>query len=179
VEQYRGHQLILHAGDIDGFSTMVVLIPEIHTAYFVVINLSSFDRQVLSYEIADRLLGLPDGGWDEYFTTLEAKLKAEENEQQKSWESKRKPGTHPSLELSAYAGTYENPEFGRAEVSFENQKLSLHLHSITTGLEHFQYDTFVVNIGEKTRLSFCLDADGNVSGFNVNGLEFKKVTTVN
>ena len=173
VQQYRGHQLILHAGDIDGFSTMVVLIPEIHTAYFVVINLGSFYRQVLSYEIADRLLGLPDGGWDAHFKKLEAEFKAEEKSGE-AWESKRTPGTHPSRDLSAYAGTYRNSEYGDAQVVLENQKLALHFHSINTDLDHFQYDTFVAKFGRKTRLTFCLDKDGNVAAFTVNNMEFKR-----
>jgi CubicO group peptidase (beta-lactamase class C family) len=174
VQQYRGHQLVLHAGDIDGFSTMVVLIPEIHTAYFVVINLGSSYRQVLSYQIADRLLGLPDAGWDAHFKKLEADFKAEEKSQEASWESKKAPGTHPSRDLAAYVGTYTNSEYGDAEIVSENQKLALHFHSIKTDLDHFQYDTFVVKFGGKTRLTFCLDNDGNVASFTVDHLEFKR-----
>jgi CubicO group peptidase (beta-lactamase class C family) len=175
VQQYRGHQLILHAGDIDGFSTMVVLIPEIHTAYFVVINLGSFYRQVLSYQIADRLLGLPDARWDAHFKKLEADLKTEEKSQENIWESKRTAGTHPSRDLAAYVGTYTNSEYGEAEIVSESQKLALHFHSIKTDLDHFQYDTFVVKFGGKTRLTFCLDNDGNVASFKVDKLEFKRV----
>ncbi|MGD0545075.1 MAG: serine hydrolase [Candidatus Acidiferrales bacterium] len=175
VQQYRGHQLILHAGDIDGFSTMVVLIPEIHMSYFVVINLGSFYRQVLSYQIADRLLGLPDAGWDAHFKKLEADFKTEEKSQEETWESKRTPGTHPSRDLAAYVGTYHNSEYGEAEIVLENQKLALHFHSIKTDLDHFQYDTFVVKFGGKTRLTFCLDSDGNVASFKVDDLEFKRI----
>ena len=174
VQQYRGHQLVLHAGDIDGFSTMVVLIPEIHTAYFVVINLGSFYRQVLSYQIADRLLGLPDAGWDAHFKKLESDFRAEEKSQETSWESKKTPGTHPSRDLAAYVGTYTNSEYGDAEIVSENQKLALHFHSIKSDLDHFQYDTFVVKFGGKTRLTFCLDNDGNVASFTVDHLEFKR-----
>jgi CubicO group peptidase (beta-lactamase class C family) len=175
VQQYRGHQLILHAGDIDGFSTMVVLIPEIHTAYFGVINLGSFYRQVLSYQIADRLLNLSDAGWDAHFKKLEEDFKAEEQSQEKAWESKRTTGTHPSRDLSAYVATYQNSEYGEAQIVSENQKLALHFHSIKTDLDHFQYDTFVVKFGGKTRLTFCLDNDGNVASFKIDNLEFKRV----
>jgi hypothetical protein len=55
----------------------------------------------------------------------------------------------------------------------ENQKLALYFHSIKTDLDHFQYDTFVVKFGGKTRLTFCLDNDGNVASFTVNSLEFR------
>ncbi|HLK32999.1 MAG TPA: serine hydrolase [Terriglobales bacterium] len=171
IQQYRGHELILHAGDIDGFSTMVVLIPEIHTGYFVDINLSSSYRQVLSYEIADKLLQLPAQDWSAHFRKVEADLKAEEKAGE-AWQSKRVAGTHPSREPRAYAGKYENPAYGEAEVTLQNTGLVFRFHSFTSPLEHWQYDTFVANLDGKTRLAFCLDADGNVTGFTLNGIRF-------
>lgn len=173
VQDYRGHQLILHAGDIDGFATMVVLIPEIHTGYFVVINKGSLYRQVLSNQIADTLLHLPDAGWSNRFKALEVELKAEETAG-KAWQSKRTPGTHPSRELSAYAGEYQNPVYGRAQVSYQNDKLTLRLGAMESDLDHFQYDTFVVKLRNPTRLSFNLNADGNPSEFLVAGAAFKR-----
>ena len=126
VQDYRGHQLIIHAGDIDGFATMVVLIPEIRTGYFAVINMGSLYRQVLSYQIADHLLHLPDAGWSERFKKMHVELQAQEKAGE-AWQSKRVPGTRPSRDLPAYAGKYENPAYGDAEVGIENGKLVLHL----------------------------------------------------
>lgn len=173
VQQYRGHELILHAGDIDGFSTMVVLIPEIHTGYFVVINMGSLYRQVLSYQIADQLLHLPDAAWSERFKKMDTDLRAEEKAGE-AWQSKRTPGTHPSRDLSAYAGQYQNATYDDAAIGLQNGKLTLHFHAIDSDLEHFQYDTFIAKFSRKTRLTFDLDADGNVSKFTVAGIEFKR-----
>ena len=173
VQDYRGHQLIIHAGDIDGFATMVVLIPEIHSGYFAVTNLGSLYRQVLSYQIADRLLHLPDAAWSGHFKTLRAELRAEEKASE-AWQSKRTPGTHPARELSAYAGHYQNPVYGDAEIGIQNGKLALHLGSIDSDLEHFQYDTFVARFGHQTRLTFDLNADGNPAEFTVAGIQFKR-----
>jgi CubicO group peptidase (beta-lactamase class C family) len=173
VQDYRGHQLIIHAGDIDGFATMVVLIPEIHTGYFAVINMGSLYRQVLSNQIADQLLHLPDVGWSERFKKMRMELRAEEKAGQ-AWQSKRTPGTHPSRDLSAYAGLYQNPAYGVAEIGFQNGKLTLHLQAVDSDLEHFQYDTFTVKFRSQTRLTFNLDADGNVSDLTVAGIAFKR-----
>lgn len=174
IQQYRGHQLILHAGDIDGFSTMVVLIPEIHTGYFVSINLSSSYRQALSYEIADRLLHLPEYDWSAHFHKLEADLKTEEKAGE-SWQSKRLPGTHPSRELAAYAGKYRNPAYGEAQVAAQKDGLAFHFHDFSSDLQHWQYDTFVASLDDsKTRLTFCLDANGNVAGFTMDGIRFDR-----
>ena len=57
----------------------------------------------------------------------------------------------------------------------QDGKLKLQFYSINTNLEHFQYDTFVAMFGGRTRLTFCLDQDGNVAEFTVRGIEFKRI----
>src|SRR6202789_2981692 len=139
VQDYRGHQLIIHAG------------------YFAVINMGSLYRQVLSNQIADQLLHLPDAGWSNRFKAMEVEFKAE-GKAAKAWQSKRTPGTHPSRDLSAYAGQYQNPVYGNAEIGYQNDKLKLHLGAIDSDLEHFQYDTFVAKLRSETRLPSNLNA---------------------
>jgi hypothetical protein len=104
---------------------------------------------------------------------MRAELRAEEKAGE-AWQSKRAPGTRPSRDLSAYAGEYQNPVYGDAEIGFQNGKLALHLQAIDSDLEHFQYDTFVAKFRRQTRLTFNLDADGNVSEFTVAGIAFKR-----
>lgn len=176
VQDYRGHQLILHPGDIDGFAAEVVLIPEIHTGYFVAINTTSLGRQVMVYDIADKLLNLPDAAWSAHFHKLEADSKAEEEKATQAWESKRIPGTHPSHELPAYAGKFENPAYGNAEITFENGKLALHFHSLASDLEHFQYDTFVTSRRpeSKSRVTFFVNGQGEVDKFVFDGITFNR-----
>ena len=111
---------------------MVVLIPEIHTGYFAVINMGTLYRQVLSNQIADQLLHLPDAGWSERFKTMRVELKAEEKAGE-AWQSKRAPGTHPSRDLSAYAGQYQNPAYGMPKSDFRTGSLrSISRQSIRT-----------------------------------------------
>ena len=177
IEDYRGHELVLHPGDIDGFSALVVLIPELHAGYSVLINLGSGGityRQVLGYHIADMLLGLPEVDWSAYFHKLSAKFAAEEKQQEQSWESKRVPGTHPSRGLSAYQGVYENPVYGTANISLKNGRLSFRYYSVTSALKHFQYDTFLFHMDENHRLTFALNADGTVASFTALGMKFRR-----
>lgn len=177
IEDYRGHRLILHPGDINGFSALVVLIPELHAGYAVLINLGSGGvtyRQVLGYHIADLLLGLPEVDWSTRFHKLQASFAAEGRKQEESWESKRNPDTHPSRDPAAYAGTYRNPLYGEASISVRDAKLALRFYAIASPLEHFQYDTFLVHFEGKHRLTFTLDADGNVASFTVLGAKFTR-----
>lgn len=116
VQDYRGHQLILHPGDIDGFEALTVLIPEIHTGYEVLVNVGgSSYRQALGYHIADMLLHLPEQDWSAHFKQNDTEAHEQEQAQIAKWESRRNRDTHPSHDLSAYAAAYENLAYGQAE----------------------------------------------------------------
>jgi CubicO group peptidase (beta-lactamase class C family) len=180
LEDYRGHELILHPGDIDGFSALVVLIPELHTGYAVLINLGSGGvtyRQVLGYHIADLLLHLPEVDWSGRFRKLKADFAAEARKQEESWESKRNPNTHPSRDLAAYAGTYQNPVYGNVDISLREGQLVFRFYSLTSPLKHFQYDTFVADLEGKRRLTFTLDAEGSVASLSILGARFKRAAS--
>ncbi len=179
VQDYRGHQLILHPGDIDGFEALTVLIPEIHTGYEVLVNVGGNSyRQALGYHIADMLLHLPEQDWGAHFRKLDDQAQTEENAQIASWQSKRNPNTHPSHDLNAYLATYENPLYGSAEISTQDGHLALAFHATTLPLEHFQYDTFLTHFdgrrSDPTRLTFAQDSDGDISGFEFDGAHFKR-----
>ena len=179
VQDYRGHQLILHPGDIDGFEALTVLIPEIHTGYEVLVNMGGNSyRQSLGYHVADMLLHLPEEDWNGHFKKSDAEAEAEEKAQITSWESKRDPNAHPSHKLTAYAATYTNPAYGDAVVSLESGHLEFQFHGTPSPLEAFQYDTFLAHLGGNedgpTRLTFDQNADGIISGFEFAGAHFSR-----
>jgi CubicO group peptidase (beta-lactamase class C family) len=179
VQDYHGHQLILHPGDIDGFEALTVLIPEIHTGYEVLVNEGGNSyRQALGYEIADELLHLPAHDWSSQFKASDAELQKQEKAQVASWESKRRSDTHPSHDLSAYVASYENAAYGDAGVSLEDGRLVLRFHGDPSTLEHFQYDTFLVRLDrrddEPTRVTFSQGQDGSISGFELAGAHFER-----
>ncbi|MGA7525475.1 MAG: serine hydrolase [Acidobacteriaceae bacterium] len=181
IQDYRGHQLVLHPGDIDGFEALTVLIPEIHTGYEVLVNVGGNSyRQALGYHIADMLLHLPAEDWSAHFKANDAKYKAEEKADTAAWESRRNPNAPPSHDLSAYAGTYVNKAYGDSKVSTQDGQLAFLFHDTTSPLSHFQYDTFLVHLrsgeGPGTRLTFAQDEDGNISGFDMAGIRFQRQT---
>ena len=179
VQDYRGHQLILHPGDIDGFEALTVLIPEIHTGYEILVNMGGNSyRQSLGYHIADMLLHLPETDWNDHFKKSDADLEAQEKAQIASWESKRNPNAQPSHELTAYAATYVNSAYGNVIVSLESDHLEFQFHGTPSSLDHFQYDTFVAHLAgnedEPTRVTFDQNADGIISGFEFAGSHFSR-----
>jgi CubicO group peptidase (beta-lactamase class C family) len=179
IQDYRGHQLILHPGDIDGFEALTVLIPEIHSGYEVLVNIGGDSyRQALGYHIADVLLQLPEQDWSAYFKTNDKKFMAEEKADIASWESKRNPNTHPSHELNDYVGAYSDPAYGDVNISMQDGHLALRFHGVTSSLEYFQYETFLVRFepdhDEPTRITFSQNEDGSISKLEFASIHFTR-----
>ena len=95
-------------------------------------------------------------------------------------ESKRVTGTHPTLALEKYAGTYRDSLFGAATVRLADGRLSLQLGTATGQLEHWQYDVFRLTwpdpFWDTAYVSFGLDPDGTVGELRiVDGGSYRRV----
>ncbi|HKW87944.1 MAG TPA: serine hydrolase [Candidatus Acidoferrales bacterium] len=180
IQDYRGHQILLHPGDIDGFASLVVLIPEVHTGFVILSNLDHNPvREGLGYHLIDQFLQLPEEDWIGRFAKIGEKFKAAGKKADAAWDGKQHANALPSRELSGYAGTYRDDAYGDATVTVEGDHLAFQYHSFQSAMTHYQCDTFVISLGEregKTRVTFDLDADGNVNGLTTLGTEFKRVS---
>jgi CubicO group peptidase (beta-lactamase class C family) len=180
IQDYRGHQILLHPGDIDGFASLVVLIPEVQAGFAILSNLDHNPvREGLGYHLIDQFLQLPQEDWIAHFAKIGEQFEAAEKNATEAWEKKEIANTHPSRELAAYAGTYRNQAYGEAQVSLAGDHLEFQYHSFASALTHFQYDTFVMDLGQlggKKRIRFEVDADGNVAELEFLGMTFKRVS---
>ncbi len=76
------------------------------------------------------------------------------------------PGTKPSRPLDEYAGTFEDPFYGRATVSHDGAALTISSIGFEGTLEHWQYDTFALRASDpilakyKPFVRFTLDDYG-------------------
>lgn len=178
IQDYGGHQILLHPGDIDGFASLVVLIPEVHTGFVILTNLDHTPlREGLGYHLIDQFLNVPDRDWTKYFSDIGEKFSAMEKKAADASRTPKHPGTHPSRELAAYGGTYRNDAYGDAVISLEGDALKIKFLSLGGTLQHFQYDTFVADLGNagRSRVTFVLDANGDVAEMRTEGLKFTRV----
>jgi hypothetical protein len=134
----------------------------------------------VSNTLVDLLLGLPKKDWNGYLLDQVRKQETEAQERLREREAKRQHGTHPSRELGAYAGSYEEPAYGTAEVAFENGGLVLRWSTFSCPLTHYHYDTFIAgsDILGNPPVVFTLDAAGEVATMKVLDqldVEFKRV----
>ena len=113
ISSYRGHPPWWHNGGIDGFHALLSLLPDQNLGVVILTNLLDDDPvpEIVQYHIYDHLLGLDSVDWAKHFQELDAKQKADEEEDNKKELSERKPNTHPSHDLKDYAGRYENPGY--------------------------------------------------------------------
>ena len=146
VTSYRGHNLVWHNGGIDGFYALLSMLPDDHIGVVVLTNLPHGQTpEVLAYNVYDRLLGLDPLPWFDRFKELDAKGKQEADEAKKNKPTDRKTGTHPSHNLSDYAGEYENPGYGKIKVAQNGDSLELSVNKLGPWtLENYHYDVFQV-----------------------------------
>ncbi len=178
IEDYGGHQIWLHPGDIDGFASLVVLLPEEKTGFAIFANLDHTPlRAGLGYHLIDEFLNLPEQDWTAHFAGVAERFTAMEKKAEEAEANPKYPNTQPSHELAVYAGTYRSQGFGDVVVTLEGGQLHVKYFSFGGTLKHFQFDTFVGNMSGFGRnpIMFSLDAAGDVSKLTMAGVEFDRV----
>jgi CubicO group peptidase (beta-lactamase class C family) len=179
IQDYKGHKVVAHSGILDGFRVQLTLVPKAKLGFAVLANLHGTRMNLaLSYTLLDRLLGLERRDWH---THLLKEVRQEEDEiarKQNERLKARHQGTRPSRELAAYAKSYQHPAYGTARISREHGRLVFHWGSFHSPLDHYQYDTFSVQLDPlgPCLLTFALDAAGDVaemSADNPLGVTFK------
>lgn len=171
INAYRGHKLIHHGGNIDGFSSLVSFIPDEGVGAVVLTNLNStFMTYVVTFDLYDRLLGLGLVDWGprlkgEFDTLLAAADKAKEKS-----ETDRRPDAPPSHPLADYAGNYEHPAYGPFGVTLEGDHLVAHYNQFDLPMAHYHYDIFDVKFeleDMELKASFATDVQGRIASVSL------------
>ncbi|UNU23723.1 serine hydrolase [Microcoleus vaginatus] len=170
ITSYRGHNLIQHGGNIDGFSALTTLLPQDNIGIVVLTNMAlNLVPDTVTYYICDRLLGLDEAPWNQrmkekYAQSKESAAKAKEQ----IAVDYRKTGTQPSHPLEDYTGYFEHPAYGILSIEINDERLTATHNSIIYKLEHYHYDIFVESeLGERPELiSFLTDTKGNIASLS-------------
>ena len=168
VMDYRGREMLTHAGNLAGMAAMVGLLPEERSGVVVLTNLEGNAlRESIMYKVFDMILGAPPRDWSRVSLIEQASFDSIDAKDQREADAKRVPNTHPSLSLERYAGVYRDSLYGSVTVRMENRHLVLDMAPKMTGdMEHWHYDTFKVvwrDHRDGTNLvTFTLDQDGNI-----------------
>ncbi len=121
VQSYRGHKCVFHGGGGSGFTARVTFLPQDSLGIVVLSNLANSEiPEIMTWNLLDRLLGLPRIPWTARFSCRRRQRTAKRNCQA------NQTRISPVLPLGCYAGIYRHPGYGCLRVRIHRNKLKLH-----------------------------------------------------
>ena len=174
IFDYHGHKALQHAGNIDGMTAMVSLVPDLHLGIVILTNKGdNFLTSSLLYRIYDEALGLPPHDWSSEIHTAYTIALVAGTAAQRKVDAARVRGTHPSLALAKYVGTYRDALYGDAVVVSDNRGLRFEMLGYRGRLQHWNFDTYRLiwddPVMGKTQVTFGLSSTGDIASVRVEG----------
>jgi CubicO group peptidase (beta-lactamase class C family) len=154
VQDYHGYEHISHDGGVDGFTSLVSLIPKERIGIVILCNknLCPFPR-LLAMSLLDLMLGLPS--CEQLQEGIEGIQKYQEvSSHNGEKESCSRTMAPPSRTLEEYTGDYLHPGYGPLSIDLRKGSLFLNYHQIAFRLEPWHYDVFrIVEESEDLHMS--------------------------
>lgn len=145
---YAGRQIYWHTGGAFGFVTNTCFVPEEHLAIAILTNNDDQSFfEALRYQILDAYLGVPYVNRSRQFLAGARGQKAEHLKQVADWKAQVATNPHPALPLSAFAGSYTNPLYGKLRIVAGAKGLTVHFEhhpDLTATLEYMGADKFLL-----------------------------------
>jgi CubicO group peptidase (beta-lactamase class C family) len=173
VTTYRGHKYVQHGGNLDGFSLLISFLPDDNIGSVILLNMDGSNlREVLSYNIMDRMLGLAPVDWNKrQLERYAAFKKSDEDARTKNYVPRREKTafSHP---MDEYVGEYSHPAYGSFVIEkAEADKLKVSFHTMQSVAEHWHYDVWRVphdplDLLSEAEVMFNTDWEGNIASLS-------------
>lgn len=171
VQSYRQERMIFHAGNLQGFSSLISFLPEKQCA---VVVLSQVDQSrlphVLTYEAYDRLLGLEPIDWQSRMTR-EAEKEAGRTQksidrmrQMRTERTQQKEDVTPCTAAKSYTGIYQHAGYGQLTITETDGNLHMTYNDMPFLLEPIGEKRFLATHDEAYFLCLPLTFYMNQSG---------------
>ncbi len=171
VMAYRGHQIVMHGGDLNGIHSQISYMPQDSIGVIVfVIGDRNLSYNGLSFSIYERLLGMSLTPWSERGLKNKIAQKTNNREGRSKALVGQAKGTKPSHSLEDYSGDFENKTYGIVNISKKDSQLSFKFNKFSMPLNHFHYDRFDTPNDEEDgyfSLNYQTNPQGEVDRFNV------------
>lgn len=171
IADYRGHKVVSHTGGLPGYVSRVTMIPDLKLGIAVLTNQESgaaFDA--ITYRVLDHYLRAPEYDWMGAYAAVMNRVRNNTAFEMGRAFAERDSTAGPSLDRSAYAGTYSDPWYGDIEIAEEGDSLVMrftHTPSLTGTMSHWQHDTFIVRWWDRelradAYVTFSIGPRGNI-----------------
>lgn len=169
VQDYRGRKIVLHTG---AWGAVIAMMPEENLGVVVLSNLDLESLPaLLMYDVFDAYLIGAERTWDadKWQATW---LKNEppgnayrpRDAARAELEKARQPGTRPSQPPTLYVGEYSADLYGTLTVTQKEADLLVTMGEHTTGLSHWQDDSFYVRAPTRLTFDWLLTFDFKADG---------------
>ncbi|MBK9983556.1 MAG: serine hydrolase [Saprospiraceae bacterium] len=145
--EYQGHFVASHTGGYDGMYSSVMLLPNEHIGIVVLTNAMHSIGPMLSNEIIDKLLDLPQGDWEDRGLKQDQaawKSKADRiEERMKAHET----GTKPTMSAEEISGLYRDPMYGDIRIEHDGTQLMIDFTAspgLKAKLSHWHHDVYQI-----------------------------------
>jgi CubicO group peptidase (beta-lactamase class C family) len=173
VRDYRGQQILLHSGGLQGMVSQVVMVPALRLGVVVLSNAEeSLPLAVALHALDGWLGGATD--WIAALKSVAAAEHARADSVSRRQAAERHAEVGPSLELAHYSGRYRDAMYGDATIEIEGGKAVLRFSrspGFVADLEHWQYDSFVAHWRDRgipeAFVTFALTPGGTVESFRM------------
>jgi CubicO group peptidase (beta-lactamase class C family) len=174
LQDYGGHTLVWHAGDIDGMASSMALIPDMHLGVVVLSNMNENRApEGVMFQVLQDYLGLAHRDVSNALYAYTQKEKASSDAAGRKITAAHRPGTQAPLPLAEYAASYSDPFYGTAQVQTEDGHLVLRLGNprFVGDLEHWNGSTFQVRwryrFYDRDYVTFDVGALGEPTGLSL------------
>ena len=145
TSEYNGKQMVSHTGGYDGMYSAVTMLPTEKIGVVVLTNSMDGIGSMLSYEIIDRLLNLPQNDWKSRGVGQDKAHWADRSARIKERTDAHVMGTQPTMDHATISGLYRCPLFGDIRIFEENGALTIDFVNspkLKARLTHWHYDTY-------------------------------------
>ena len=125
ITSYRGHLMVEHGGNIDGFSANVGLFPRDSIGIVVLTNMNGTGiTGVVRNYVFDQMMELEEIDWSQRLLgEIEKAKKAQEESETE--DVKQVMNTEPGHPLEHYVGSYKHPAYGQVDVRLDEGQLAV------------------------------------------------------
>ncbi|MGH8275033.1 MAG: serine hydrolase [Gammaproteobacteria bacterium] len=180
VQDYAGHKLVWHAGDIDGMASALGMLPDKHLGIVVLSNMNQNRApEAILLHVLAAYLGLPPRNVNGALKALVKKEQAPGKKLDAKLVALHDPAAKPSLPLKDYAGIYRNEFIGNVTVTYKDGKLMLAFGNpaFTATLIPWAHDTFKAPwrdpVYGDSYATFALDAFGRAGTLTFAGVPYR------
>ncbi len=148
TSEYHGRQMVSHTGGYDGMYSAVYLLPGEKLGVVVLTNSMSGISTMLSYELIDRILGLPQQDWKERGKNQDRAGLADRATRINKIMDARIPDTRPTMEVSVISGLYRCAMYGDIRILEEQGQLLIDFvqaPELKARLHHWHHDTYSID----------------------------------